>query len=138
MRVNADIKDDPDKLFVAFMVQRAVRYAAEKLPELTDADIAAGLSAVDRQLSPIELIDRPVSPCGNLMGEFISAFMEERNIPREWVRDGIQRMAQVCIELSDPHAPRAFLHGLLGWTKEIAPEEKKQSPSLIITPDDLR
>ena len=138
MRVNADIKDDPDKLFVAFMVQRAVRYAAGKLPELTDADIAAGLSAVDRRLSPIELIDQPLSPCGNLMWEFISAFMEERNIPRERVRDGVQRMARVCTELSDPHAPRAFLHGLLGWMKEISPDEEERPSSLIITPNDLK
>lgn len=138
MRVNADIKNDPDKFFVVFMVQRAVRYAAEKLPELTDRDVAAGLSDVDRRLSPIELIDRPVSPCGNLMWEFISAFMEERHIPRERVRDGVQRMAQVCAELSDPHAPRAFLHGLLGWMKEISSDEEERPSSLIITPDHLR
>ncbi len=138
MQVNADIKDDSDVLYAVFAVERAVKQAEMELEELTDAEVAAGLADVDRRLSPIVLIDHPSTPCGNIMWNLLTALMEERNIPRERMRDAVQRETRVCTALSDPHVPRAFLHGLIGWMNEFSSETGKQPSPFIITPDDIR
>lgn len=138
MQANADIKDNSDMLWAVFGVERAVNQAEMELEELTDAEVAAGLADVDRRLSPIALIDRPSIPCGSIMWKLLSALMEERHIPRERLRDAVHREARVCAELSDPHMPRAFLHGLLGWMNEFSFGKEKRPSAFIITPDDIR
>jgi len=138
MQVNADIKDNSDMIWAVLAVERALKQATEKLEGLTDAEAAAGLTDVDRRLSPIELVDQPSTPCGDLMWALISALMEERYIPRDRMRDAVRRETRVCTALSDPHTPRAFLHGLLGWMDEFSSEKEERPSGFIITPDDLR
>ncbi len=138
LQANADIKYDQNALSILFSVERAIKHAADVLPGLTDADVVTGLADVDRRLSPIELIDQPASRCGNVMWEFLSTLARERSVPTTQLRDGVQRMKQLCTELSDPHVPRAFLHGLLGWLRELSGGDEKRSSAFIITPNNIR
>lgn len=114
-------------------------------PHSTDKELLEALEAVERKLSPLEVIETPVSP----LGERLAAAVQERlrargDLSPEEAQGAVEALRRVIEELRLEREPRRALHGLRGHVEQflgVPPEIRRmqeEQAGLIETPKILR
>lgn len=136
---NADLREREDDFRLLLAVADLVERAAERIPGLSDGDVARSLDETSCQLSPISLVTQAPSSLTRLLLEELSPLVAEGKVPRDRLREGLGRLAKIAAAMRDPSAPRAFLQGLSHYLDSTLPRRDEGTKrGLILTPDDLR
>ncbi len=136
---NADLREREDDFRLLLAVADLVHRATERIPGLSDGDVARSLDETSSQLSPISLVTQAPSPLTRLLVEELSPLVAEGKVSRDRLREGLGRLAKIAAAMRDPSAPRAFLQGLSHYLDSALPRRDEGTKrGLILTPDDLR
>jgi hypothetical protein len=138
---HTDLREQEEVLRAAVAVEVALAQAVTQVERLTDADVIRALDEVRDFISPIELVRRPLSPLGQLVGQLLDSELTAGRLGHEEVREALARQSRVVEALRDSENPRAFLQGLRAHTRQISDGDERRKGSerrLIVTPEDLR
>jgi len=140
-KTNADLREREGDLEVVLELEYLLKRVADRMPGATYADVAGAIGEFLPRLGSIELVSRPFSPFARLLWDELRTPLEEGDLSREQVKEGLTRLGKLVDLLRDPEAPRGFLQGLFAHLARFLREEPKKAEErtgLIITPSDLR
>jgi len=103
-----------------------------------DDDILEALEFLKRRFSPIEVVEAAGSALGNHLWVGVQEYLKKESVEKEEALEGVEATIKFLKSYSGgDENPRRYLHGLLGHVERHfkLPQELKEEPSAIITPE---
>ncbi len=102
----------------------------------TDSEVAEALEFVKRRFGPLMIVEAGGTALATHLWNGLQEFLKKEPITPEEASQALQKILEIFRAYADPAKPRKYLHGMLGHVEKYfqLPDELKESPSLIATP----
>ena len=101
-----------------------------------DSEVLEAWESLRRRFSPVMIVEAGGTSLATHLWNGLQEYLKKESLTSAEALEGIETELEIFRAYADPAQPRRYLHGLLGHVERYfqLPEELKESPSLIVTP----
>lgn len=101
-----------------------------------DSEVLEALEFLQRRFSPVLIAEAGGTALATHLWNGLQEFLKKESLPSEAVYEALEKSLEIFRAYANPTQPRKYLHGMLGHVERFfkLPDELKESPSLIATP----